>query len=178
LVFCFCDFFSICPFPFFKIISKIRRNKMPCQKCESNRILVVNAKCSDLCAVSLNGAEKNGYVPDDLGIGGGDYIEFRLCLHCGQIQGKFPLPLAEIEEPLEDDGSAGSDLEPDDEFFVPGVGLSQIAATADAIFGQTIDPNDNQSLGLGSSPDFSSSDPGPSPDISSDSGSSDSGSSD
>jgi hypothetical protein len=32
----------------------------------------------------------NGYVPSGLGIGGGDYIDFKLCLSCGQIQGEWP----------------------------------------------------------------------------------------
>jgi hypothetical protein len=26
-----------------------------------------------------------------MGIGHGDYIEFRYCLNCGQIQGEFPI---------------------------------------------------------------------------------------
>ena len=107
---------------------------MPCQKCNSKRILDVNAKCSDLCHVTLNGKENDGYVPDDLGIGGGDYVEFKLCLDCGQIQGKFPLPKTELEE-AEDD-SPGSDLNSDD-FFVPGVSPTEIASTAEALFGQT-----------------------------------------
>jgi hypothetical protein len=45
----------------------------------------------------INGAEHDGYVPEDLGIGGGDYVQFSYCLDCGQIQGTFPLPLTKIE---------------------------------------------------------------------------------
>jgi hypothetical protein len=79
---------------------------MACQKCKSERILSVNAKCSDLCNASIGGQEKDGYVPDDMGIGGGDYVEFDLCLDCGQLQGAFPLDKSELEsiepdEPVE-----------------------------------------------------------------------------
>jgi hypothetical protein len=30
-------------------------------------------------------------VPDNLGIGGSDYMEFSYCLECGQIQDTFPV---------------------------------------------------------------------------------------
>ena len=66
-------------------------------KCGSERIATINAKCSDLCFISLSGAAKDGYVPDDMGIGGGDYVEFSYCLDCGQIQGKFPLDKTDLE---------------------------------------------------------------------------------
>jgi len=39
----------------------------------------------------------HGYVPDDIGIGGNDYVKFKYCLNCGQIQGKFPIPESELE---------------------------------------------------------------------------------
>jgi len=71
---------------------------MSCSSCGSERILSVNAKCSDLCFVAIDGHEKNDYVPDDLGIGGGDYVEFELCLNCGKVQGEFPLPESELEQ--------------------------------------------------------------------------------
>jgi len=60
-------------------------------KCGSNRIASVNAKCSDLCNVQLpSGEELDGYVPDNLNIGGGDYIRFEFCMDCGRIQDEFP----------------------------------------------------------------------------------------
>jgi len=34
--------------------------------------------------------QDEGYVPGV--IGGGDYIEFKLCLNCGQQQGEWPIP--------------------------------------------------------------------------------------
>jgi hypothetical protein len=55
-----------------------------------DRIASVSAKCSDLCGVVINGRTHEGYVPDDLGIGGGDYVEFRWCLDCGVIGGDWP----------------------------------------------------------------------------------------
>ena len=71
-------------------------------KCGSNRIAYISAKSSDLNFVRV-GEESSveGYVPRDMGIGGGDYVEFDWCLNCGQIQGNnFPLAICNLE--LED----------------------------------------------------------------------------
>ena len=70
-----------------------------CQRCSSSRLARVRAHCSDLCSVDLAGRHLHDYVPRDLGIGGGDDVQFDYCLDCGQIQGKFPLPRASMEEP-------------------------------------------------------------------------------
>jgi hypothetical protein len=70
---------------------------MICIKCDSRRILYVRAKCSDQCYTAANGNEVNGYVPNDMGLGGGDYIEISLCMDCGQVQSVFPLPETRIE---------------------------------------------------------------------------------
>jgi hypothetical protein len=72
---------------------------MSCQRstCQSNRILFVSGKTSDLCFCQIENKEHNGYVPDDLGIGSGDYLEFNLCLDCGQIQDQFPLAKSKLE---------------------------------------------------------------------------------
>ena len=61
----------------------------------------VSSHCSDLCSISLADKDHNGYVPYNLGIGGGDDVEFDLCLNCGQLQGTWPLPLtnAELRQP-------------------------------------------------------------------------------
>jgi len=76
---------------------------MSCQGCGADRIASINAKSSDLNCVEIDGIEHDGYVPDDIGIGGGDYVEFTWCLHCGKIQGDFPVPTPEkfIPEPQE-----------------------------------------------------------------------------
>jgi hypothetical protein len=71
---------------------------MSCQHCKSERILELTAKCSDCCGYSLGSFSGDGYVPSGLGIGGGDYVEFNLCLDCGKVQGQFPRPPSEIEE--------------------------------------------------------------------------------
>jgi len=71
-----------------------------CQACKSERIINLYGKCSDLCVVNIGENEHNGYVPDDLGIGGGDDIDFEYCGDCGQLQGDFPLQKTKIEAEL------------------------------------------------------------------------------
>lgn len=66
--------------------------------CRSERILQVSAKSADCCGVTLNGVTHEGYLPKDLGIGGGDYVEFKMCLDCGKVQGKFPLNKCTLEQ--------------------------------------------------------------------------------
>jgi hypothetical protein len=51
-----------------------------------------------MCSVDLAGRHEYGYVPRDLGVGGGDDVQFAYCLDCGQIQGRFPLPPTRMEE--------------------------------------------------------------------------------
>jgi hypothetical protein len=74
-----------------------------CQGCNSSRILRVCAKCSDLCDISIKNIPSCGYVPEDMGIGGGDSVDFDLCLDCGQLQGKFPIPPTEFEKDCTDE---------------------------------------------------------------------------
>ncbi len=65
---------------------------MKCQRCGSGRVAEVSAKCKDMFAWKSNITEYEGYVhtPGDE-LGGGDYIEFKYCLECGQIQDSFPV---------------------------------------------------------------------------------------
>lgn len=63
-----------------------------CQKCQGTKILFISAKCNDLCFSRLGESERDGGVPYEFNIGGGDYLEMRICLDCGQAQGKFPIP--------------------------------------------------------------------------------------
>lgn len=56
------------------------------------RILSFIAKCSDSFGMTITDnskyiAEKDGYVPYDIGIGGGDYIEMKIDIDTGQIIG-------------------------------------------------------------------------------------------
>lgn len=76
---------------------------MSCQKCNSQRVLRFSAKCSDMFDATIGTHEHDGYVPGDLGIGRGDYIDARVCLDCGQMQGTYPLPLSEMESAEADD---------------------------------------------------------------------------
>lgn len=71
---------------------------MNCQRCNSDRVVNVNAKASDLFFVSIGEKEEDGYLPRDMGIGGGDYLDMSYCLDCGQIKGKFPLAPTELEK--------------------------------------------------------------------------------
>ena len=73
---------------------------MTCQRCKSERVANISGKCSDLCFVSINGKEKDGYSPQDMGLKNdyGDYVAFSWCLECGQIQGKFPVATCELEQ--------------------------------------------------------------------------------
>lgn len=78
---------------------------MTCFECNSSRLISISSKASNLCFVQFEDTEIDGYLPDDLGIGGEDYVEFEYCLSCGQIQGKWPLPQTNIEQGIleEDD---------------------------------------------------------------------------
>ena len=53
-------------------------------------ILSISAKCSDLCFTNYtdnngNETETDGYVPYDIGIGGGDYVDLEIDMKTGQI---------------------------------------------------------------------------------------------
>jgi hypothetical protein len=58
-----------------------------CDSCSSNRLLSINGKVSDMFSADFKNVDYQGYVPHDLGIGGGDYIELEICLDCGKVQG-------------------------------------------------------------------------------------------
>ena len=64
-----------------------------CQKCKSDRILEICGKTSDMCFARFKDKEQSDYVPGGFNIddGTGDYLEFDLCLQCGQVQGKWPV---------------------------------------------------------------------------------------
>ena len=70
---------------------------MPCKTCNSDRIVSFGGKSSDLNVATIGEKEHEGYVPHDMNIGGGDYVEFKFCLNCGQIQGTWPRPETSLE---------------------------------------------------------------------------------
>ncbi len=73
---------------------------MICQRCKGKaKIFQVSAKCSDLYW-HLNvktGKQYDGYVPDWIGKWG-DYIQFTICRHCGQVQGEWPESSPEMNQ--------------------------------------------------------------------------------
>ena len=71
-----------------------------CQRCKQNTIMHVVAKCSDMYCGDHAEGENGSYVPSGLGIGSGDYIDFKLCLNCGQVQDTWPkqVPVREVED--------------------------------------------------------------------------------
>ena len=77
---------------------------MNCQKCNSERIIGINAKCSDLFSMTnQDGESKRGYVPTNLFFGSdgyGDYVEMDFCADCGQIQAKFPVTQSSIKKAM------------------------------------------------------------------------------
>jgi hypothetical protein len=54
-------------------------------------ILYVSAKCSDMCFVQYEeggvSVDYDGYVPQHLGIGGGDYVELEIDVETGRVIG-------------------------------------------------------------------------------------------
>jgi len=66
---------------------------MHCFICGEKDLVSVSAKCSDMCCVSYKNQESLGYVPENIGIGGGDYINFEYCPKCGSISGEFPITI-------------------------------------------------------------------------------------
>jgi hypothetical protein len=47
-----------------------------CQQCRSPRLARGYGHCSDMCRIALAGKHTHGYVPRDLGVGGGDAVPF------------------------------------------------------------------------------------------------------
>lgn len=64
---------------------------MSCEAENHKRIMQVSGKVSDMCSLSFNDIGYDGYVPEGLNLGGGDYLEFEFCLDCGTIMGNFPI---------------------------------------------------------------------------------------
>lgn len=66
---------------------------MNCQRCNLPAVASITGKVDDRFILDnpRTGEVYQGEVPDDIGLGGGDYIRFRYCMLCGQIQGVFPI---------------------------------------------------------------------------------------
>lgn len=71
--------------------------------CQHTRTITIHSKSPDGClTIWPNGVEEN-YIPFIPGIGGGEYIEIKFCVDCGQIlnfqTGQGDQILAEQPEP-------------------------------------------------------------------------------
>ena len=65
--------------------------------CGSHRVISIVAKCSDMFQASTPCLQYSGYVPNDLGIGSGDYLDFSYCFDCGKIVGDFPIQSSSLQ---------------------------------------------------------------------------------
>jgi hypothetical protein len=73
--------------------------------CGSKRIIKFSGKCGDMCETQFHNTKgqhisSSGYVPSDLNIGSGDYINFKFCADCGRIQNFTAYDDDHIEEAL------------------------------------------------------------------------------
>jgi hypothetical protein len=82
--------------------SVILDESVSCQRCQSHRVANAGGKCSDMGYFQMGSIDHDGYLPSDVGIGGGDYVEIRYCLDCGQMQGSWPVAESDIEKGEDD----------------------------------------------------------------------------
>jgi hypothetical protein len=64
--------------------------------------LSISAKTSDLCCTTFTDkdgkeTETDGYVPYNIGIGGGDYVDLEIDMKTGQIQNWKPVSDAQVK---------------------------------------------------------------------------------
>jgi hypothetical protein len=70
-----------------------------CQNCHTSRLLSVKGEVPENFRLLVlgSGASPNGLlthewtIPLQLNLGGGNKLEFEVCLNCGQMQGDFPV---------------------------------------------------------------------------------------
>ena len=66
--------------------------------CESSQYVHVSGKTSDMCNVNMGEIEHDGYVPEGMNIGGGDYLSFSFCINCGQMSGTWPIENSPLKD--------------------------------------------------------------------------------
>lgn len=64
---------------------------MNCQRCESDRVLIIGGHGQDRFYATFQDYEKDGYAPHIENVCGGDDINIEVCLECGQMQGTWPV---------------------------------------------------------------------------------------
>jgi len=71
-------------------------------ECKHEHTISFGGKCSDLFDLTWpDGTGYDGYVPYDLGIGGGDYIQVTVCVDCHRVIG-MPSPdkIREVQQAI------------------------------------------------------------------------------
>jgi hypothetical protein len=63
--------------------------------------LQITAKCDDRCSVNAGDLQSQGYVPRNLGIGGGDYIRLTIDTETGKVEGWKPLTQEALTDAFE-----------------------------------------------------------------------------
>lgn len=74
---------------------------MKCQNCSSERVVHCGGHCQDRFNLTAY-ANYEGYVPYGLNMGGGDYVELKVCFDCGRLQGEWPVTDAALRKSLEE----------------------------------------------------------------------------
>lgn len=77
---------------------RVPRSATSCQRCSYPRVITIQSHAVDMHSARVGTREHDGYLPHDLGLGGGDDLRVTYCLHCGQIQGEFPLSPCALED--------------------------------------------------------------------------------
>jgi len=67
--------------------------------CDDPKIALINAKCEDQFMLRTKDIKYDGYVPYNLGLGGGEHLQFSVCLSCGKLE-NFDAP--DLSDFLED----------------------------------------------------------------------------
>ncbi len=82
-------------------MAKKTDNSTRCQRCGAERLVRVQGHTDDTFYAWVGDEDIDdgyeGYVPSDMGIGGGDDMAFAYCLDCGQIQGRWPRRETKVE---------------------------------------------------------------------------------
>ena len=69
---------------------------MKCQSCNSENIVDICGHSKDLAQIEYKGITREGYLPEIENICGGDDIQIKVCLECGQMQGSWPAKIDDI----------------------------------------------------------------------------------
>jgi hypothetical protein len=63
--------------------------------------MTIGGKVSDMFWLLAENTNYNGYVPSDIGVGGGDCVEFVVDIETGQIKNWKPLTVADIQSAID-----------------------------------------------------------------------------